>query len=209
MRLKKKVLSTAALIAGILGGISYGLGLSGRPIAAQPAPNEDKREAAPSDSHLPRLLELKLNADGKVKIPVYQTSMSGGHLSGIPEQVELDKLKDLTVTTVGGKEISKEDALKRLGLGGLVVISTDGMKIPPAYLKVFKDEVLVLVSPDLVVRGVGVGLAKDPSGPGGTSSERRSRRWIITFKTSNGQDYFRQLAAMSAGRISQLVVHRE
>jgi len=65
------------------------------------------------------------------------------------EMVELDKLKDLTITTAGGKEVSKEDAIKKLAKGGVVVISADGKKVSAAYLKVFKDDVLVLTSPDL------------------------------------------------------------
>jgi hypothetical protein len=69
------------------------------------------------------------------------------------ELVDLDKLRDLTITTTEGKEVSKEDALKKLAKGGVVVISTDGKKVSPAYLKVFKDDVLVLMSPDLLLRG--------------------------------------------------------
>jgi hypothetical protein len=50
--------------------------------------------------------------------------------------------------------------------------------------------------------GKGTGGAEGPgkgnSGPDPTSSGGRSSRWIITFKTSNGQDYLRQLTAFEA-----------
>ena len=46
---------------------------------------------------------------------------------------------------------AKEDALKKLAKGGTVVVSIDGTKVSPACLRVFKDDVLVLMSPDLAV----------------------------------------------------------
>jgi internalin A len=104
------------------------------PAAWTPAPNLGASETALGNGQLFRILELKPDADGKV---------------------ELGKLKDLTVTTAGGQEISKEDALKRLANGGTVVVSVDGKKVSPACLKMFKDDVLVLISPDLAVAGLG------------------------------------------------------
>jgi RNA polymerase sigma factor (sigma-70 family) len=224
MRIATKVLATAVLIAGLIGGVGAGFGQSGNPIAATaaqppaaaPAPNESKPDSAPKVGPAPRLLELKPDADGKLKVPTMrniQRAFIGGGAGGggggapIPiggggggggapvpigggggagggggggaggggggggiagpnggvgrgfggvmqaELVELDKLKDLTITTTEGKEVSKEDALKKLAKGGVVVISADGKKVSPAYLKVFKDDVLVLTSPDLVLRG--------------------------------------------------------
>jgi RNA polymerase sigma factor (sigma-70 family) len=239
MRITTKVLATAVLVAGILGGIVSGFGLHDSPTAAtaappptaRPAPHESKAETAPVEGQLFRVLELKPDANGKVKVPVmklfhFQPGMFGGAgiggagiggfgggfggiggggiggggalgIAGIGggiggiggggiggggalggggmlggggfggggafggaalEWTPLDKLKDLTVTTAAGKEISKEDALKRLAKGGIVVISADGNKISPAYLKVFKDDVLVLISPELVDRGLSVGV---------------------------------------------------
>lgn len=66
-----------------------------------------------------------------------------------PKGVPLDEVKDLTVTTAGGKEVEVKDAMKQLAKGG-VVISADGKKVDPAYLKALKDDVLVLASSELV-----------------------------------------------------------
>jgi hypothetical protein len=63
--------------------------------------------------------------------------------------VEIGEVKDLTITTADGKKLEKEDALKRLGKGAIVVISGDGKPVSPTFLKVFKDDTLVLASPEL------------------------------------------------------------
>ncbi len=186
MRNMTKVLLATTLIGGILGGIGYGLG--GGPIVATEAqapleslPVEIDRNAVHIGDRLPRLLELKPDADGKLKVAV---GRAGEH----PRLVELGKLKDFTVMTAGGKEVSKDEALKKLAAGGLVVVSANGLTISPDYLKVFQDDVLVLISPDLAVRGA------DDS----TTSSARSARWIINFKTDSGEDYLKQLAAFEA-----------
>ena len=216
MRITTKVLATAVLIAGSIGGIGLGFGQSGGSIAATAAPRRRRlrrRSRLPNrkkpsrnrrrlDGPAPRLLELKPDADGKVKVlkiqgtgvfvrggvagiqiggggggagPI-QIGGGGGGAGRVPiggaggggagpvpigggrggggafgmqggftsELVELGKLKDLTVTTAGGKEVSNEDALKKLAKGGVVVVSTDGKKVSTTYLKLFKDDVLVL-----------------------------------------------------------------
>jgi hypothetical protein len=40
-------------------------------------------------------------------------------------------------------------ALKKLTDGGVVVVADDGQKVDPKYLKLLRDDVLVLVSPEL------------------------------------------------------------
>jgi hypothetical protein len=114
----------------------------------------------------PQVVELKPDANGKVMVTVTrmeQVNVGVGNAiapaGGAPAvitrqiqrmmQVELGAVKDLAVTTAGGKKVDKADALKRVEKGGVVVVSTDGNPVSPAYLKVFKDDTLVLASPEL------------------------------------------------------------
>lgn len=76
----------------------------------------------------------------------------------------LDEVKfdayDLT-----GKVVSKEETLKRLKAGGLVLVAGDNRMPDAAYLKPFKGELLVLVSPELI--GVPNGVGAPGVRPGG------------------------------------------
>jgi hypothetical protein len=72
-------------------------------------------------------------------------------------RVELSELKNLTIYTADGKEADKALALKKLVDGGTVVVSADGQKVDPKYLKLFRDDTLVLVSPELAAGQTGVG----------------------------------------------------
>jgi hypothetical protein len=110
----------------------------------------------------PRIVELKPDEDGKVKISVMRAkpvnpparagaAPGGGRVIMVPaaESVELTDVKDLKVMTAAGKEVKTEDAIKALAKGGMVVVSSDGKEVPTAMLKLFKEDVLVLVSPEL------------------------------------------------------------
>lgn len=126
----------------------------------------------------PRILELKPNADGKVMVTVSRLEkiqVGAGNAIAPPggaapavitreiaraKQVELGEVKDLTVTTADGKKVATEDALKKLAAGAIVVVSTDGKPVSPTFLKLFKDDVLVLVSPELT--GAAAGAAVRP-----------------------------------------------
>ena len=136
----------------------------------------------------PQVMELKANADGKVVVMARRTEKvqigNGANPAGgaapvgitreriVPRQVELGEVKDLTVTTADGKKVSTEDAVKKIASGAIVVVSGDGKPVSPASLKVFKDDTLVLVSPELAgtaairpgIRPLPVEL---PGGPGG------------------------------------------
>jgi hypothetical protein len=63
--------------------------------------------------------------------------------------VELGDVKELKITTADGRKVDVADAVKQLKDGALVVVSADGRPIGPKFLKAFKDEVLVLTSPEL------------------------------------------------------------
>ena len=52
---------------------------------------------------------------------------------------------------VNGKLVSKTEVLKRLAAGGMVLVAGDNRVPDETYLKAFKDDVLVLVSPELVL----------------------------------------------------------
>lgn len=115
----------------------------------------------------PRIVELKANADGKVMVAVTRTEKvtvavgnaanpAGAAPAALTreikksENVELGDVKDLTVTTADGKKVDVADALKKVKGGAVVVVSADGKPVSPIFLKAFKDDVLVLVAPELV-----------------------------------------------------------
>lgn len=97
---------------------------------------------------VPYLLSLSI-ADGKVIVGV-------SHTDKVVVRVPLADLKDLKITTAAGKEVKAEDAVKKIIDGGAVVVaSADGKPVDAKYLKLFKDDVLVLVSPQLATKPGG------------------------------------------------------
>ena len=72
-------------------------------------------------------------------------------------------VKDSQIFTAGGKAVETKKAFAKIKDEAVVVITTDGKTVDPNFLRVFKDETLVLVSPEFVgtVRPL-------PIGPGGT-----------------------------------------
>jgi hypothetical protein len=148
---------------------------------AVPTPKDAKETepvAAPTGP-APRLLFVKADADGKIRIAA-QTQGVGGVMAvqiqiggaGVPGApggaqvvqravgglgpVELGKLKDLSITTISGTKVDVDEATKRLATGGFVLQSTDGKAIDPSWLRLFRvDGILVLTSPDLVVGTAG------------------------------------------------------
>lgn len=128
--------------------------------------------AAPvASGPVPKLMELKANADGKVTVTVLRTEMvkvtvaqgnainpNGGAAPAVVTRdvpvtkvvvVELGDVKDLKVTTADGKKVETADAVKKIAGGAVVVVSADGRPVSPNFLKLFKDDVLVLASPEL------------------------------------------------------------
>jgi hypothetical protein len=130
----------------------------------------------------PRVMELKPDSNGKITVAVTRTEMQkvavavGGAAGGgaAPQPavrevqvtksmvVELNEVKDLTITSADGKKLDKEEALKNLKAGAIVVVSSDGKPVSPVYLKVFKDDTLVLTSPELAANN---GLPRPSRGP--------------------------------------------
>jgi hypothetical protein len=121
-------------------------------------------------------MELKPDANGKITFTVTRTEMqkvqvgvaiAGPAGAALPPAtrevavtrsvvVELGDVKDLTITTADGKKLDKEEAIKKLAAGAIVVVSGDGKPVSPVFLKVFKDETLVLASPELIAPQGGV-----------------------------------------------------
>jgi hypothetical protein len=106
----------------------------------------------------PKLMELKADADGKVLVTVRRTEKAPVVGNAAPviardrvvsRSVELNDVKDLSITTADGKKLTTEDAIKQIGKGAIVVVSSDGKPVSPTYLKVFKDDTIVLTSPEL------------------------------------------------------------
>ncbi len=60
---------------------------------------------------------------------------------------------------LGGKKVAREAALKRLRAGGLVVLAGDNRIPDEAYLKLFRGDLLVLVSPELLNVPLNPGVA--------------------------------------------------
>jgi hypothetical protein len=125
----------------------------------------------------PRVMELKADASGKVMIAVTRMEKvqvgvgaaiapaNGGAVPPaqimrevpVTRMVELGEVKDLAFTTADGKKVDKDEAMKKLAGGAVVVVTSDGKTVSPTFLKVFKDDTLVLVSPELLVPQGGVG----------------------------------------------------
>ncbi len=133
---------------------------------------------------IPQLMELKPDANGKLMVMVtrreVQEIRAGNNVAPrgnapavikreivTQQMVELSEVKDLTITTADGQKVELADALKALKDGGVVVVSSDGKPVSPAHLKLFKDNVLVLVSPELAAPHGGAtqpGLVRPPVG---------------------------------------------
>ncbi len=145
-------------------GLTLALLLPGAPIPKDIAPT----------GPAPYILNLKSENDGKVRFAVLRTEkvkvtrvqfQGGPNGQQVPVlvesemavqkyvRIELADLKDLKVYTPEGKEVDVKDAAKKLGETTMAIASTNGQKVDPGYLKMFKDDVLVLVSPDLTPNG--------------------------------------------------------
>ncbi|MDW8243568.1 MAG: hypothetical protein RMJ88_10190 [Thermogemmata sp.] len=134
---------------------------------AAPVPPPLETNNAPTGP-APTLLFLKADANGKVMVqvvrdvqeavPVAPVQPGAGRAIALrqlrrQETVELGQVKDLTITTVDGRKVGLDEAIKRLEKGEVVLVAPANQPISPAYLKVFKDDTLILSSPELVGSG--------------------------------------------------------
>ena len=135
------------------------------------APSAPVPKDLPTVGAAPRIVELKPNSDGKVLITVRREekrTVTTTPPNGGPPlereiqtfrilQVEFSDVKELQIFTADGKAVDKKVALAKLEDGAMVLLTTDGKKVDANYLRIFKDDTLVLVSPELVgtVRTLG------------------------------------------------------
>lgn len=93
----------------------------------------------------------------------FNTHTSSGPSGEFPTQ-PLDEMK-FEAYTLEGQPVARDEALRRLKAGGLVVIASDA-RLPDAdYLKLFRGDLLVLVSPELALPAsanakIGVGVRR-------------------------------------------------
>lgn len=143
----------------------YGLIATVAMSVSAPVPPPPENAAAPTGP-APTLAFLKADNTGKVRVQVLRDAQVQAAPPIAPAQpgaafviarqirrqetVELGEVKDLTITTVDGRKVDLEEALKRLQKGETVLIAPSGQPISPAYLKVFKDDTLILSSPELI-----------------------------------------------------------
>jgi hypothetical protein len=89
--------------------------------------------------------EVEVNVNGRIeKRKVIETKTE---MRTAEEAVATDKA---SFFTAGGKKLNLEVALKEIGEGAIVIASTDGKEVDSEYLKAFKGDTLVLVSPGFV-----------------------------------------------------------
>jgi hypothetical protein len=120
----------------------------------------------------PRVVELKPGQDGKITITVRRTDTvkvpvavgnainpNGGPPPAVKEveqkrtryaTVELGDVKELKAYTAAGKELDLKETLAKLQGGGVVVMSADGKRVDSIFTRVFKEDTVVLVSPEFV-----------------------------------------------------------
>jgi hypothetical protein len=135
-------------------------------LPAAPPPKTESKPLGPA----PRVVLLNRDGDGQVriqamvtetrKVTVRKTVVKNGKTEVVPEErdvqtrrvkeLALKELENLTVFTADGKEVNRATALEKLASGGVVVVTSDGGKVDPTFLKAFKDDTLVLVSPQLM-----------------------------------------------------------
>ena len=107
----------------------------------------------------PYTLNYQLGTDGVIYVfglgpPVSPQEPSSEAIDGTaisPGLVasELTGLKDLTVYTADGQEVTIKDAIKKLAAGAPAVASADGKKVDPDKRKALRSGTLIFVSPDL------------------------------------------------------------
>lgn len=95
----------------------------------------------------PRAIMQPFNAgapDDEKKDPPEQKGRGGDRAVNMFAEKTQINLKDLTVTTVGGTKVEGDDRKTKLQPGTLVIYNQDGREIDPAFLALYKAEVLIV-----------------------------------------------------------------
>jgi hypothetical protein len=85
-------------------------------------------------------VEKKVNVGGKE-----QTVRETQYRYALREVKEEYLLSDMKFYNARGAKLKPKDALKRLTPGTPFLLSADGEKVDPAYLRMIKDDTLILV----------------------------------------------------------------
>jgi hypothetical protein len=72
------------------------------------------------------------------------------------------KGESVKVYTAGGKEVNAKDLPDKLKQQTIVLLSHDGKKVDPFYLKIIKPDTLILVPPPPVLAPVGTAPVPEP-----------------------------------------------
>jgi hypothetical protein len=62
-------------------------------------------------------------------------------------EIRRHTLKGLEFYNVKGEKLKDDEAMKRFVPGAVVLLSADGKKVDPAYLRIVKDDALIVVLP--------------------------------------------------------------
>jgi hypothetical protein len=159
--------------------------------AAAPVPKEadtpanDAPVVAPTGP-APRIMFLKPDQEGKIWVTAMRPNPNAQIINNAPggnpraqgfvpimaTRVELKDLRELKASTAVGKQLETSDALKRLAKGGYILVPADGKAIAPGYAKLFKEDTLVLTSPDFAGASSAVGGAGIFTLPAGQPAQR-------------------------------------
>jgi hypothetical protein len=124
-------------------------------VLAVPAQEAKEEPSVPAPTGFaPQIVYVKPDADGVIRItvsrPIGKQSGPGAGAAGskVLQRVPLKDVKDLVITLPSGYKIETSEAEKRLSRGACVLISA-GKEIEPAYLRMYRNDVLILTSPEL------------------------------------------------------------
>ena len=120
----------------------------------------------------PQVVELKPNGAGKIAVTIRRTETvkvpvavgnainpNGGPAPAVKEverkvsrytTVELADVQGLKAYNAAGKELDLKETLAKLQGGGVVVMSANGNRVDPIFTRVFREDTVVLVSPEFV-----------------------------------------------------------
>jgi hypothetical protein len=117
------------------------------------------------------IVDVKPGTDGKIMVQVLRTetvkvTTANGANGGAPQvverqvlkisNVELSDIKDLKITTAGGKRLELKEAMEKLKDGATVVMTSDGKPVAVQYLRILKEDTLVFSSPELIGAGAPI-----------------------------------------------------
>ena len=136
-------------VLGLLAGVSRSQDTTKKPSGPPPrlvALSKVDREAVAftitETRYVPVVVqkEVQVNVGGMIQKQKVNVTEHVAQLVEVPQS-----LKGAKVQTAGGQKLTVEEALKKLSPGSLVLLSVDNNPVDPAYLRVFKEEVLVIV----------------------------------------------------------------